>query len=120
MKPRAILYTVLILLLITSCNKEGTLRIGFKSSFYEDSHGISVFYVNDNANSVYLIGVIFVEQEAVQIELFNSDGLAIYSKQFQSTGISKIDLYFDPSPGCWKLKFVRKQGDGEIDFHASY
>lgn len=111
---------VIIVFVFNSCEIEPLSRVGFNSSIGKDSSGLTILDVKSNNEPVFLVGTMVITEGIVEVELINPEGIAIYSKRFQSSASSKIDESFHAVPGYWKLKYKSYQGVGNIDLHLNF
>jgi hypothetical protein len=107
------------LLLCTSCYKEFETRFGFDSEFNQDSHGITIMYVNNPYSLVKLEGEININKGEVRVDLINPVGISVYSARITSPEKLYITEAFGSIPGNWKLKYHSYEGTGIIRLHMN-
>lgn len=103
--------------LLISCEKEPYFNVGFDSTINEKSNVIVVADISDNVKKIYLNGSISVDEGEVEINLHNPGGVETYERIVTARGDLNIDETFEAKPGEWKLRYLWKEGVGEIDLH---
>lgn len=110
---------VVLFLLCTACHKEFETRFGFDSEFKQDSHGLTIMYVNSPYSLVKLEGEININQGQVLVELINPVGISVFSERITTPGMLYISEAFGSIPGNWKLKYHSYEGTGTIRIHMN-
>jgi len=110
------LLTIFVIVL-ASCEKEGYVNLGFDSLIEENSKGLVIAHISDADEQFYLNGVIQLQKGELDVYLVNPDGLIVYSKTIASPEKLEINQGFDAQSGYWKLRYVSRDGLGEINLH---
>ena len=115
-KINTLICSILIFLLI-SCDKEPYINFGFDSPIDKNSNGLVIADISHLVQNIYLNGFISLAEGEVEISLLNPNGIAVYSKTILAPIELNINETFEAKPGYWKLKYLSREGDGEIDLH---
>lgn len=108
------------LILMSSCERDHSIRFGFDSQFDKNSTGLSIMAVNNAASSVYLYGTVEIEQGEIEVELLDPDGLVVYTIKLHNQENLQVNRTFTALPGFWKLKYKSYDGIGNINLHLNY
>lgn len=108
------------LILMSSCERDHSIRFGFDSQFDKNSTGLSIMAVNNAASSVYLYGTVEIEQGEIEVELLDPDGLVVYTIKLHNQENLQVNRTFTALPGFWKLKYKSYDGKGNINLHLNY
>jgi len=108
------------LILMNSCERDHSIRLGFDSQFDKNSNGLSIMVVNRAASSVYLYGNVEINEGEIEVELTDPDGFAVYTVKLRNQENLQVNKTFAASPGFWKLKYKSYDGTGFINLHLNY
>lgn len=117
MKKISALICMAFIVLAISCERKAYINFGFDSPIDKNSNGLVIADVSHNVQNICLNGFISLAEGEVEVYLIDPNGVAVYSK----TIIAKVDLNIDETfkaiAGYWKLKYLSREGVGEIDLH---
>ena len=120
MKKIILLFSAFCLLLALSCQKERAERFGFSSAIEQNSSGLTIMAVNSSVDFIYLEGNISVQEGDVVVKLTDPDGMPVFTKHIESGEYFQLNETFEAVPGFWKLKYISKNGTGQIDLHIRF
>ena len=107
-------------IVLLSCEKNEETRLGFDSPFDKESTGLTLASVGKNVRTIYLEGLILLNEGEVEITLTDPDGNTAYSNQYHSAGRNEIYQKIESVAGIWKLTYTSFEGTGKIDLHVRY
>ena len=107
------------LILMNSCERDHSIRFGFDSPFSKNSKGLSIMAIDRAARSVYLYGILEIEEGEIEVELINGNGLVVNTIKLNDQEKLQVNKMFKAVPGFWKLKYKSKEGKGIIKLHLS-
>lgn len=110
---------LMILLLVSSCQKEPDIRFGFDADFGKDSHGLTMMNVVNSTQTINLKGTITVSEGEIYIELINPDDVTVFERQVLSPESLDVNESFQAIEGNWKLRYTSIDGMGSIALHLS-
>ena len=119
MKKTNILIYMVVTLFLISCEKEPYINLGFDSPINKNSNGLVIADISREVERVYLNGFIFLLEGEVELILINPRGISVYSRVITGPIELRINESFDAVPGFWKLKYLSREGMGEIDLHLN-
>lgn len=114
MKKIVIFMPFLILLMVTSCEKDPLIRFGFDTAFDRDSQGTSIMDAGNRSQMIAMTGDIMVTEGTVLVELIDPAGEIVFTRHFTSPGNYSVDESFQAAPGYWKLKYKSIEGAGTL------
>ena len=118
MKKIILIFSAFCLLLALSCQKEGSERFGFSSAIEQNSSGLTLMAVSNSVDFIHLEGYISVQEGEVDVILTDPDGVPVFTKHIKSGEYFESNEIFKSSPGIWKLKYISKNGTGQIDLYV--
>lgn len=117
MKRISILLLGAFFVLITSCEKDPHINLGFDTIIDKNSNGLIIAHFSHHDKRIYLRGGISLFEGEVLVELINPDGVIAYSKKIIAPIELQVNEAFDAKHGYWKLKYSSKEGIGELNLH---
>jgi hypothetical protein len=120
MKVLFVAFLAVSITLMSSCERDNSIRFGFDSQFDKNSNGLSIMVVNRAASSVYLYGNVEIKEGEIEVELVDPDGLVVYSIKLHNQENLQLNKTFTALPGFWKLKYKSCDGKGNINLHLNY
>lgn len=110
-------FLLLTLLSVMSCEKDPYLNFGFDCDFDKNSSGLVIADFSQSDNTVYLTGLIRVNEGQLEVILSGPDGEPVYSRTLTASVEVHIQEIYEARPGYWKLKYKSRGGAGNIDLH---
>jgi hypothetical protein len=114
---KQICFYIAFIILITSCEKDPNINLGFDSSIDKYSNGLIIAHFSHHDKRIYLRGGISLFEGEVLVELINPDGVIAYSEKIIAPIELQINEAFNVKHGYWKLKYKSNKGVGEINLH---
>jgi hypothetical protein len=108
---------IAVMVVFSSCEKVQLTRIGFNTNFDHHSRGLTMADIGWQAESLYLMGTLIVDQGDVKVELINPDGYIVYTQYFHAPGKYDVNETFKAEHGYWKLRYSSLEGKGQIILH---
>jgi hypothetical protein len=104
---------------LSSCQKDDTSRVGFRSEFIVKSKGLTLMEVRNNVEFLTLIGRIELTKGGIEVKLLDPDEFVAYSTKVEQPGIIQISKTFRSAKGFWSLRYQSLEGEGMIDLHLT-
>lgn len=114
-----ILICAFLIVTLSSCRKDDTSRVGFRSEFVINSKGLTLMETRNNVEFLNLIGKIELKKGRIEVKLLDPEEFAVYSTKVEQPGIFQINLNFRATRGFWKLSYKSIEGEGTIDLHLT-
>lgn len=114
-----ILICAFFILTLSSCRKDDTSSVGFRSEFVVNSKGLTLMEAKNNVEFLTLIGKIELKKGRIEVKLLGPDEFAVYSTEVEKPGIIQINRTFRATKGFWKLSYQSLEGEGTIDLHLT-